>query len=216
MHSIRRLGPLCCLVIFEFNLHSGRGLDADVAKSFLALMDLIELLHMSMRDAVDAARLDTLTQTCLKRFVKACHPQASSDASFGEVPEGLLREQKFIGSCFCHDGDHLHNTGPWFDRKILEELRQHRCRFFGAYMFFGIPHECIQAQETTLSLQALDPLRDAVCYFEPPLQRLLQMWVMSPRFLVAPLCSYFRCILHGWRRGLVRGSYGWSSQLWQS
>ena len=57
--------------MFELGVHSEGGRDADVAKSFLTLMDLIELLHMSMRGAVDAGRLETLSQTYLKRFVSA-------------------------------------------------------------------------------------------------------------------------------------------------
>ena len=111
------------------------------------LMDLIELLHMSMRDAVDAGRLETLTQTYLKRFAKAhghepVVPKHRLMLDLGKC----LRDQKFILSCFCHErrrkeikgyGDNLHNTGPWFDRRILEELRQQRyviC-FIDAYIY---------------------------------------------------------------------------------
>lgn len=122
--------------MFELGVHSEGGPDADVAKSFLTLMDLIELLHMSMRDAVDAGRLETLTQTYLKRFVKAHGHEPVVPKHHLMLHLGkCLRDQKFILSCFCHErrhkeikryGDNLHNTGPWFDRKILEELRQQR------------------------------------------------------------------------------------------
>ena len=145
--------------MFELGVHSEGGPDADVAKRFLTLMDLIELLHMSMRDAVDAGRLETLTQTYLKRFAKAHGHEPVVPKHHLMLHLGkCLRDQKFILSCFCHErrrneikryGDNLHNTGPWFDKKKIGGTSAATvCRMFlltliSLYIYVcpcGVPH----------------------------------------------------------------------------
>ena len=107
--------------------------DTAAAMSFFGLCDVIALCHASMRKAISANELEGLTETHLKRFVQAHGIESTVPKHhLCQHLSRCLRTQKYLLSCFVHERKHkqikhfadmLHNTGSWFNRKILMETR---------------------------------------------------------------------------------------------
>ena len=117
------------MFVFDLGVHRGSGQAAHSALSFLALMEVIDMLHASMRSATDPAALAAVCRKFFERFIISYgQEQTLPKHHYLLHLSQSLKSVGFILNCFTHERRHklvkrfadaLHNTGPWFNRKIL-------------------------------------------------------------------------------------------------